>query len=426
MAFRKRDLISAGEEIEQIPVELSYQIIKHFSAGLYTSPNKAVEELVANSYDAWATHVHIILPDNLSTSDTTVWVVDDGESMNVAGFKDLWQIGRSRKREPTRESKDRPPIGKFGIGKLATYVLATNLTYICKSKGKFRAVTMNYNKVNISEEKPTEVNLEEKLNRLRRVSRELAPDGIFLQFMRYPGFWENWTWQPDYRFTEADCFCFCDRCQLLFARDMCLSLPPGTIAEQAIVILTEHRAVWNAWRQARIAEIVARARQAVIQHAPTIMLNTLPFPSSDFDGQNVRAEFAAQELGLLAQSVDRFELMTYRYDQARASQPHDHGDSWAIYAQVREYTEMTEWDRVDDGSDPNRAQLKARSRYRLNPGQAGVYFGRELHSTSTPVNVRYLRITGTDLETIERLRIDAASGRIQRIFGRQTGAAVAR
>jgi hypothetical protein len=135
-----------------------------------------------------------------------------------------------------------------------------------------------------------------------------------------------------------------------------------------------------------------------------------------------------QPLGLHRIYVDPqlgFEVMTYRYHEARKSNPHDHGDSWAIYGQVAEYTEMTLWQRTDDGSDPDYAKLKAGTPYRLNPGKAGVYFGRELHSTATPVNTRYLRVTGTDLENIERLRIDAATGKIQRIFGRQTGAPAA-
>jgi hypothetical protein len=132
---------------------------------------------------------------------------------------------------------------------------------------------------------------------------------------------------------------------------------------------------------------------------------------------------ADQPLGLKRIHVDPtgFEVMSYRYDQARKSNPHDHGDSWAIYGQVTEYTEMTLWERLDDGSDPDFAKLKAGKPYRLTPGKAGVYYGRELHSTATPVNARYLRVTGTDLETIERLRIEAATGKINRIYGRQTG-----
>lgn len=140
-----------------------------------------------------------------------------------------------------------------------------------------------------------------------------------------------------------------------------------------------------------------------------------------------------QPLGLHRIYIDPqygFEVMTYRYTESRKGQPHDHGDSWAIYGQVAEYTEMTLWDRTDDGSDPEYAKLKAKGSYRLTPGKAGVYYGRELHSTATPVDTRYLRVTGTDLENIERLRIDAATGKIQRIYARgvapEKPAAVAR
>ena len=135
-----------------------------------------------------------------------------------------------------------------------------------------------------------------------------------------------------------------------------------------------------------------------------------------------------QPLGLKRIHIDPqlgFEVMTYRYTEARKSNPHDHGNSWAIYGQVAEYTEMTEWDRLDDGSNPEQAKLKPNPSYRLTPGKAGMYYGRQLHSTATPVGTRYLRVTGTDLENIERLRIDAATGKIQRIFGRQTGAPAA-
>lgn len=147
----KPTLAVSGRTVSKIGVELSYQIIKHFSAGLYTSPNKAIEELVANSYDAFASNVHVIVPDNLSAPEATLWVVDDGTSMDIKGFRDLWKIGESTKRDPVKESKTRPPIGKFGIGKLATYVLAKGLTFVCKRDGKYRAVTMDFS---ILEKKP--------------------------------------------------------------------------------------------------------------------------------------------------------------------------------------------------------------------------------------------------------------------------------
>lgn len=43
-----------GKPIGEIPVRIRHQIINLFSGQLYQSPAKAIEELVANSYDAFA------------------------------------------------------------------------------------------------------------------------------------------------------------------------------------------------------------------------------------------------------------------------------------------------------------------------------------------------------------------------------------
>ncbi len=144
-------LETAGKKIDTIDVTLSYKIIELFSAGLYSSPNKAFEELVSNSYDAFASRVSVYVPSDLTVDSAYIWVCDNGESMNQNGLKELWKIGESSKRTPAREKK-RLQIGRFGIGKLATYVLANKLTYICKKEGKFLAVTMDYQNINDSNE----------------------------------------------------------------------------------------------------------------------------------------------------------------------------------------------------------------------------------------------------------------------------------
>ena len=145
----RQALLKAGKRVSQISVEISYRIIDLFSAGLYSSPNKALEELVSNSYDALAKHVEVIIPADVQSPDAVIWVLDDGDSMDVQAFADLWQIASSRKREKEHESKARPPIGKFGIGKLATYVLARELTYVTKAGGKYQAVTMDFAKIDL-------------------------------------------------------------------------------------------------------------------------------------------------------------------------------------------------------------------------------------------------------------------------------------
>lgn len=158
-----------------------------------------------------------------------------------------------------------------------------------------------------------EGHLADKLRKLRRVTAELEPDGLFLQFMRYPGFWENWTWNPDYAFTHRDRFCFCDRCRELFAAEHGLTLPEGDPASQAAFIFGRYETEWNAWRCRRIVEIIARAAAETdaVRPGMEITLNTLPFPASDFAGADVRQTIAAQDLAALSPVVRRFELMTY-------------------------------------------------------------------------------------------------------------------
>ena len=133
-----------GHETDNIEVRLSYKIVELFSEGLYTSPNKAVEELVANSFDAGAQKVHVLLSSNLNDQDATIAVFDDGEGMDQEVLKRHWLIGISNKRRLSTLPRGRQQIGKFGIGKLATYVLANRLTHISKCGGKYYSTSMDY------------------------------------------------------------------------------------------------------------------------------------------------------------------------------------------------------------------------------------------------------------------------------------------
>jgi histidine kinase/DNA gyrase B/HSP90-like ATPase len=138
---------TAGTEKDKIDVRLSYRIVRLFSEGLYASPNKAIEELVANSFDAGALRVAVLLPTDFHDQGATIAVIDDGEGMDVEGLKLHWLIGKSIKRELSKLPLGRQQIGKFGIGKLATYVLANRLTHISKKGNKFYSTSMNFKTV---------------------------------------------------------------------------------------------------------------------------------------------------------------------------------------------------------------------------------------------------------------------------------------
>ncbi|MCC7275531.1 MAG: hypothetical protein IT561_22870 [Alphaproteobacteria bacterium] len=106
-----------------------------------------------------------------------------------------------------------------------------------------------------------------------------------------------------------------------------------------------------------------------------------------------------------------FVVLGYNQDKPHRSPPHDHGWSWAIYAQVASYTDMTEYRRVDGGAGAGTAELEVAKKYRLGPGQAGLYDGAEIHAIDYPAGARYVRITGTDLDRAPRLRYDEAARR---------------
>ena len=138
---------TVGRQVTSIPVALSTRFLEHFSEQLYSSPQKAFEELISNGWDAGANIVDVRVDTNLQAPNATMAVFDNGNSMDLAGLRELWHIAFSPKEGRTTEH-GRPLIGKFGIGKLATYVLAERLTYICKAAdGVIRRVTMNYGDV---------------------------------------------------------------------------------------------------------------------------------------------------------------------------------------------------------------------------------------------------------------------------------------
>ena len=174
------DRLAADAGGTPIPVPISYEIIHLFSEGLYQSPHKAIEELVANSFDAGANLVSVLVPPRAvgDSGEGTLWVIDDGCGMDDVGFHQLWRVAESPK-SGGEAQYDRKPIGQFGIGKLAAFVLAWRLAHISKSTdGQFRYASMDFHSV--MGRRLNEPNAEPVKVRLHRISerdaRELLRD----------------------------------------------------------------------------------------------------------------------------------------------------------------------------------------------------------------------------------------------------------
>jgi hypothetical protein len=145
-----QQLQSVGEHRQVLQVRLSRELITLLSEQLYQSPNKAIEELVVNSFDADASSCHVVVP--IVSAGTAIGtlpliaVYDDGTGMDAEGLGDLWRVGSSNKRTAQIERlRKRRQIGKFGIGKLATYALANRITYLTSTgNGEVLALSLSF------------------------------------------------------------------------------------------------------------------------------------------------------------------------------------------------------------------------------------------------------------------------------------------
>jgi len=136
-------IATRGSSARNVQVQISFDVVRLLSEQLYASPVKAVEELVVNGWDAGADVCSVLVDVD---GDAIIAVYDDGIGMTVDQLSDLWHIGVSHKAQLARTRKQ---IGKFGIGKLASYAVARRATYISKAAGQsqVQAVSINFDEL---------------------------------------------------------------------------------------------------------------------------------------------------------------------------------------------------------------------------------------------------------------------------------------
>lgn len=107
-----------------------------------------------------------------------------------------------------------------------------------------------------------------------------------------------------------------------------------------------------------------------------------------------------------------FNVLVHIYAKGKTSPPHDHGKSWAVYGQAIGWTDMTLWKRRDDGLTEGYADLEMEGTYRIEPGMAGVFETGVIHSIHFLDGAKFVRVTGTDLDTIPTSRFDVAAKKV--------------
>ena len=132
-----------------------------------------------------------------------------------------------------------------------------------------------------------------------------------------------------------------------------------------------------------------------------------------------RAEYLGDEAARGVQQIhedpqQQFCVLTYNMTAPRSSPPHDHGESWAVYGQAAGHTDMTIWQTDDGRVEPVRT-------FRLEPGQAGLFDVREIHSIDYAEGAKFVRVTGVDLAKVSRRVFDPKTGEVREIEHVGTG-----
>ena len=97
-----------------------------------------------------------------------------------------------------------------------------------------------------------------------------------------------------------------------------------------------------------------------------------------------------------------FCVCAHVYSDARQSQPHDHGPSWAIYGQVDGETIMSDFALVEPAGEGKMGKVRFVRDYALKPGMAHLYNEGDLHSPRRDGPTKLLRIEGKNLDKVRR------------------------
>lgn len=126
------------------------------------------------------------------------------------------------------------------------------------------------------------------------------------------------------------------------------------------------------------------------------------------DGQPSRELYRDPEYG--------FIQMGHVHPQGHGNLPHDHGPCWVVYGAYQGLTEISLYERSDDGKNAEKADLRTKEVHKLGPGVVYPYLTGHIHSThaaETPAVV--FRFLSADLNKILRRRYNVETGEVSLI-----------
>lgn len=152
-----------------------------------------------------------------------------------------------------------------------------------------------------------------KVDYIARITRELNPDGLSIDFMRHFVYWEQVY--PDRTPESIMNTCFDSRCIESFQDDTGISIPENlnTPDTRAAWIFENHLAEWSEWKCGLIASMLEDIVSEAKKIKPDIKINihTVPWRRKDFNG--AIKIVAGQDFSKLSQLADYLSPMTYSH-----------------------------------------------------------------------------------------------------------------
>lgn len=137
------------------------------------------------------------------------------------------------------------------------------------------------------------------------------------------------------------------------------------------------------------------------------------FPSAEFPAPPPGEKGSRRYL--LAEDPDnRFALYMNALNPGNETKPHDH-TTWAVIVAVDGQELNRVYQRLDDGADPERCEMRLREEVMVEPGRGIAFMPDDIHSIHTMGDgpTRHLHLYGLALERLdERRAYDAESGTV--------------
>ncbi|MGG5820198.1 cysteine dioxygenase [Falsiroseomonas sp. HW251] len=128
------------------------------------------------------------------------------------------------------------------------------------------------------------------------------------------------------------------------------------------------------------------------------------FPSATFppppNGEKGSNRYLLQE-----DPGNRFALYMNALNPGNSTKPHDH-TTWAVVVAVDGQELNKVYERTDDGSDPDRCELRVREEIMVEPGRGICLMPEDIHSIHTTGDrpTRHLHMYGLALEKLDNRR----------------------